>query len=333
MIKARKSLHMLLFIALATILVSCNGDDDPSDEKNKSFEVVNDFVINKQGEKLLATNNGLFKFDEETSEFIKLQSDVELNEVNNLLYADENLSSNFLLATNNGVVDYLAQSRLNMQNSELIDDEVYCLATDSDGRFYYATAEGISINDNNRWLVNLGRESQFADYKVTDIATTTNGFTYVTTNGHGIERFEVDVDGVSGATIFDNDWSSGLNTNIINTVFIDDTIQVYGTAEGVAFHYSEFTKWDWIAYTTADGLIDNNVISIVKDFEGDWWFGTEKGLSQMADDKWENFTKESAGFISDSVKHLAIDVDGLLWIASDAGLSRLKNKEWTNFIK
>lgn len=324
---------MLLFIAFAILIVSCSDDGDSPKKEESGFETVNDFIINNQGEKILATDNGLFKFNEETNKFEKQHSDIELDDVNDLLYTSENLSSNFFLATNNGVVDYIAQTRLNMQNSELIDDEVYCLATDSDGRFYYATAEGISIDDNNRWLVNLGRETQFADYKITDIATATNGFTYVTTKGHGIERFEIDVDGVSGATIFDNDWSEGLNTNIINTVFIDDTIQVYGTAEGVAFHYSEFTKWDWVAYTTSNGLIDNNVISIVKDLDGNWWFGTEKGLSKLSGEQWESYNKETAGFISDNVKHLAIDIDGSLWIATNEGLSRLKDNIWVNFLK
>ena len=54
---------------------------------------------------------------------------------------------------------------------------------------------------------------------LTDAYSDTNGYTYATTNGGGVERFMIDVDGISGATVFDSEWS-GLESDIINTVFI-----------------------------------------------------------------------------------------------------------------
>jgi hypothetical protein len=53
---------------------------------------------------------------------------------------------------------------------------------------------------------------------------------------------------------FTNDWTL-LESDNINTVFIDDTTHVYGTDRGAALHSSECTKWDWLVYTTSEGLI------------------------------------------------------------------------------
>jgi ligand-binding sensor domain-containing protein len=100
---------------------------------------------------------------------------------------------------------------------------------------------------------------------------------------------------------------------------------------GVAMHYSEYTKWDWENYTTADGLISDTVLSIVKDNSNNWWFGTVKGLSKLDGENWTSYTAEIDGFKSNTIKFMAIDADGSLWIASDNGLSHFKNNSWTNY--
>ena len=131
----------------------------------------------------------------------------------------------------------------------------------------------------------------YQNHEITDVASAVNGFTYITTNGGGIERFEMGVDGISSATIFDSDWTL-LESNNINTVFIDSITQAYGTDMGVGLHFSEFTKWDWEIYSTIDGLIDNNVISVLKDKSNNWWFGTNVGLSKFDNTNWTNYTVE-----------------------------------------
>lgn len=39
----------------------------------------------------------------------------------------------------------------------------------------------------------------------------------------------------------------------------------------------------WTTYTTLDGLLDNEVLSIAIDKEANKWFGTDKGVSKLSD--------------------------------------------------
>ena len=44
---------------------------------------------------------------------------------------------------------------------------------------------------------------------------------------------------------------------------------------------SKFDGTTWTTYTTADGLVDNNVTAIAIDAQGNKWFGTYNGVSKL----------------------------------------------------
>lgn len=182
--------------------------------------------------------------------------------------------------------------QLTKSNSGLHNNTVKYLNFDNNNRSYFATPKGVSIFDSKKWFETPGSNDLYLNFEITDIESAVNGFTYVTTKGGGVERIKIDVDGISGATVFDTDWSK-LESNNINTVYIDSITQVYGTDAGVAMHFSEFTKWDWETYTVADGLINDTVTAVLKDKSNNWWFGTKNGLSSFNYLKWTDYTVES----------------------------------------
>jgi ligand-binding sensor domain-containing protein len=322
----------IIIIALfyAALFSSCNNNDTEIVEE-KTFEKVNGFAINEKGEKLLATDNGLFIFNQSAIKFEFVESKNDLKPLNDLTYKKSS-SEQLWLASNEGVLDFTGQQLYTASNSGLKNNKVTRLAFDFSGRGIFATPNGLSISDNNNWTNSTGLNNLYSNFEITDIASADNGFIYVTTNGGGVERIELDVDGVSGATIFDTDWTK-LETNNINTVFIDSITQVYGTDAGVALHFSEFTKWDWEIYTTKNGLVDNNVISVVKDKANNWWFGTTKGLSRLNNSIWTNYTVESNNIISNNIRFLSVDIDGSVWFACDEGLSQFADNQWVNYSK
>jgi ligand-binding sensor domain-containing protein len=294
------------------------------------FSVVNGFIIDNEGRKLLATDKGVFMLDVSAQAYVQLESNVELIPANDLAQNTNGSSVDLWIASNLGAFNYNLNELLSTTNSPLINNAVNRISIDQNNIIYYATPEGISIKNDSEWLTNLGIEGLYSEYQITDLATASNGYTYVATQGGGVERFNVDVDGISGATVFDTDWSK-LRSNNVLTVFVDDTVQAFGTDMGVAIHSSEYTKWDWENYTTTDGLISDTVLSIVKDISNNWWFGTVKGLSKLDGENWTSYTAEIDGFKSNTIKFMAVDADGSLWIASDKGLSHFKNNIWTNY--
>jgi ligand-binding sensor domain-containing protein len=236
------------------------------------------------------------------------------------------------LASDSGAFNFTSQLFVNKNNSGLHNNVVHHLDFDYSGNACFAASDGISILHNGKWAKSSGLDNLYLNFEITGMASAANGFTYVTTYGGGVERFKIDVDGISGATIFDNDWT-WLESDNINTVFIDDTTQVYGTDRGVALHFSEYTKWDWLLYTISDGLIGDTVLAIVKDHSDNWWFGTTRGISRLNDAEWTNYTVETQNIISDNIKFLAVDIDGSVWFASDEGLSQFIDGQWINYSK
>ncbi len=320
---------IVLFALFA--LHACENNE-PEQQIEKTFETVNGFVINEKGEKLLATENGLFLFNKPTGKFEFIENENDIKPINDLIWSKTSPNKQLWLASDAGVLNFTDEQLLTTSNSGLQNNAVHRLGFDFSNRGIFATPTGLSILDNETWTTSSGLNNIYLNFEITDIGCAVNGFTYVTTKGGGVERFEMDVDGISGATVFDSDWTK-LESNNINTVFIDSISQVYGTDAGVAIHTSEFTKWDWTLYTTADGLIDNNVISVTIDNSNNWWFGTTNGLSRFDGLTWTNYTVETDTIISNTIKFLAIDIDGTIWFASDEGLSQFDGNNWINYSK
>ena len=323
--------RVVFTVFLIFLCFSCKNED-PAEKEDLDFETVNGFVINAKGEKLLASEKGLIKLNQTTGKFELVESDVDGMPVNDLMLNVTAAKEELWFASDMGVVNFTSKQKLTTTNSGLKDNKVTRLDFDFENRGIFANPKGLSILSNNKWFESAGQNDMYKNFEITDIASAVNGFTYVTTKGGGVERFEMDVDGISGATVFDTDWSK-LESNNINTVYIDSITQVYGTDAGVAMHFSEFTKWDWETYSTKDGLINDTVTTVLKDKSDNWWFGTKQGLSSFNNSTWTNYSVATHNLVSNKIKFLAIDIDGTIWIATDQGLSHFTGGKWVNYSK
>lgn len=72
-----------------------------------------------------------------------------------------------------------------------------------------------------------------------------------------------------------------------------------GTERGL----SHFDGENFTNYTTADGLVDNEISAIIRDKNGFLWVGTEGGLSRFDGEHFTNY-KTSDGLIDDRVSVL-----------------------------
>lgn len=305
---------------------SCK-EDDPKPESN-TFEIATAFTIDNSGAKFIGTDKGLYKLDEQNQKLIKVELSRNLPSINDL----NSSGANLWIASNEGVLNNVTGEFLTTENSQIANNKIKALSRDANNSMYFAWQNGISILFNNQWFQNTGLNDFFQNHTITDIATTTDGYTYAATSSGGIERFRCGVDGISGATTLDTDWTR-LNSNNILTVFTIDTIQAYGTDQGAAIHYSEFTKWDWETFTRFDGLVSDTVISIVRDTDETWWFGTYRGLSHYNGTSWTLYNVANSSIPSDTIRFLDIDRNGTIWMATDAGLSYFSNNQWTNILK
>jgi ligand-binding sensor domain-containing protein len=326
-----------LFQAVVLSIIAIGGfssceKDDPEDPGEGLFDRISGFVISDGGTKLLATDRGLYSLNEENGKYEFLESDMEHTPLNDLAWSPTVPVKALWLASDNGAYNFTSKVRLTKDNSGLHNNVIRHLLFDGGQVAYFASPGGLSIQKGPDWSFYTGLDSLYRDFEVTDIGVTTNGYTYVTTLGGGIERFKMDVDGISGATIFDTDWTY-LESNNIHSVYIDDTVQAYGTDLGAAIHISEYTKRDWSLYTTSEGLINDTVLAIARDHSDHWWFGTARGISRYDGSGWTSFSKETDQLPGNRIRFMALDTDGSVWSASDEGLSHFAGEQWISYPK
>jgi len=316
--------YAMLALVLLMFFPACNKMET-CEECN--FSEIRGFVIDTEGTKYISTDDGLFSLSE--NGWMKESSimlNYELRDID--LGADENLWA----ATNKGLLNVFADTLISSSVYELVSDDIRHIDIDDRNNLYLATPAGVSVFYEGQWYDTTGRDAMFLGHPITDIATSSNNFTYVTLLGGGVGRFSANIDGITGATLFDVDWA-GLKSNTVFTVFIDDTVQYYGTDRGVAIHYTQFTKWDWENIRQTDGLLSDTVLSIVMDQEKTLWFGTPKGLSRFDGEKWSAYTQAVDGLLSDTIQFMAVDPSGLLWIASPEGFTQFDGQEFIHYLK
>ncbi len=89
-------------------------------------------------------------------------------------------------------------------------------------------------------------------------------------------------------------------------------------------------KWDkkrLTRFTTADGLINNDIYVIFEDSRGRLWIGTKMGLSCHVGGIFRNFSTRD-GLINNSCYFVREDKKGDLWIGTSKGIHRLDSKSF-----
>ncbi len=149
---------------------------------------------------------------------------------------------------------------------------------------------------------------------------TTSEVTTVTLDVDLHQRIDL---GLAEATLL-NEFSMA---NDINALAWDGTYLWSGTTGGVV-------RWDPTdgshqLFTTADGLISNNIEAIAVDIDGTIWFGTPDGVTQHTpggSPEWETLT-------SQNTQAIAVGKDGSLWLGWAHGISHYipgANPQWEN---
>ncbi len=139
--------------------------------------------------------------------------------------------------------------------------------------------------------------------------------------------------------------ADGLADSEVHTIYEDHQGGIwFGTVHGVS-RLDPFTTQGTRGYsaeqirlktyTSADGLAGNGVNAIVQDRQGNFWFGTDSGLSRFDGTTWVNYRQGSGShdLIGKRVLTLYVDRLGVLWVGIDQGLIRIEGENWQRFTK
>jgi len=213
----------------------------------------------------------------------------------------------------------------------LAHSTVYDMATDAQGRLWFATGGGLSGYD-GREFASFTREEGLSDNHVSALCADERGTIWLATRD-GVTRFTPSAlaGGLAAGGSVSNAFTrfgvkDGLPTNeVLSLGWGGSNVMWFGTARGAARYDGKEIR----SLGTGDGSIAGPVRVIHRDHEGVMWLGGPKGL--VRHDRQTFITLTTAdGLGDDSVRALYSEPGGVLWIGTDGGVSRYDGKSFTN---
>ncbi|HCV44078.1 MAG TPA: hypothetical protein DGH68_11385, partial [Bacteroidetes bacterium] len=199
-----------------------------------------------------------------------------------------------------------------------------------DGSLWLARGIGLEVHKKDNTIQVFERIGNVTLNAVTGLAQDTAGHVWISSGSafEGAYRW----DGVAWKHFGVNE---GLVTGYIHKIAIDRKGSPWflaitkhdfgsrddGTGPG-AFVYSQgaFTKWG-----TEEGLLSGRVYAFVEGLQGEYWFGTDLGLSRWRSGQWKHWTA-AEGLRSARIYTITYDKQNRLWFGNqNNGLGVLEN--------
>jgi ligand-binding sensor domain-containing protein len=263
---------------------------------------------------ILATNRGLFKYDQQLSpikDFDKMfvKSIVSRN---NELWA---ITANSLVRNRNG------------QNTEFSPNAGFSSKLPTVG--YYDREGNLWIGTNGEGLykfasstfVKFDNRHGLKNEDIFSIVMDDNGKYWFGTNGGGVYSYD-------GEEMINYTTADGLPNNYITSSALHQTGDIWlGTRGGVVNYNGKRFK----TYLETDGLGHNNVRSIYCSNNGDVWIASVHGLSKWNGHSFQNYTTEN-GLLDDVVWDI-FEHEGGTYFVTRKGVNVLRNGLLQEFYK
>ena len=201
---------------------------------------------------------------------------------------------------------------------------VFDITEDSDGNLWFSTYEGVTQFDGVDSQTYTTKDGLAHNLVLTTLQDKAGVFWFATFKG--VSRFD-------GST-FETMTLGDQERNAVLAIFEDASgVLWFGTTAGVIRYDGE----RWQNFTSADGLVSNQISTIFQDRDGVLWFGMKsfllgipgKGISRFDGKTFQNLTTED-GLAHNSVNAICQDEDGHLWFATGGGVSEYDGVRFRN---
>jgi hypothetical protein len=256
---------------------------------------------------------------------------------NRFLRVFEDSKGNLWIGTYNGVVKYDGINKViyNTGNSGLPSLTIGKIAEDSKGTMWFGTSGGVTKFDGATWTTLTTQNSSLPNNQVTKVSIDYKDRVCVTTIGGVLV-----IDGTT-QTVYNSSNSKipvgpDLKDLVTRATFDSKKNTWLSTQAGVV-KITDAGEWS-VLNTKNCGIPCDTVGPILEDKQGNYWFGTQKGLAKYDGTNWTVYNKSNSQLPADYIWELLQDSYGNIWISVFSNsypypppLARLTNGIWTTY--
>lgn len=300
------------------------------DETTKDWGKIYSILFDDENNMWIGTEkNGLKKIDmtrNKVQSFFADEKDDNKLKSNSIRKILQDSSGNIWIATEKGISKYIGDNKFttyqnkSYDNSTLANDIVYTLMEDDSGLIWAGTYTGVSIFDSRNNIEIYKNDpidkNSLSDNVVMGVYEDEQGLLWIGTRDRGLNI--INRENQSIKHIYEGDSVYDLTTNAIGVITGKDNIIWVGTRHGV----NKINKDNMTIekYTMEDGLINNNIKSLLVDSKNRLWIGTPHGISILdintneITDMTDRLIK--AGITDHYIQEIYEDKDGIFWIGA-----------------
>lgn len=278
----------------------------------------------------------------------------------------EDSKGNIWIGTDNGITVIQGNKTIHLSTKNgLPSNYISAIVEDPSGNYWIGTDNGVvkllAGSLSNEVIELEANLLKGIDTSVHDLLIDEEKNIWVATQLNGIYI----ISSTSEITHLTSD--NGLSSNLITSLFIDNTGNIWVASDGIVkISKNAFTSYPkikglndptiycitedlegniWLGtdkgiykydginitqYTTADGLAGNLIEASITDLKGDLWFGTSKGLCKYNKGKFKTFTTKD-GLPGNNIMSLLLDKEGNIWIGTLDGFSKYNYQTFKNY--
>lgn len=260
---------------------------------------------------IVGTSKGLFIQDKNSKEFNRI-----IDNINTTSIAQNPSNTKIFVGTDNGlhILDFEKNTSTVLHvNNGLIDENITSVLYQKNGTLWVGSKSGlISISGNEPTYYNIGFDNNSNHIRSLLIDYEDN--LWIGTHS-GLYKYRG-----KGFTLYDR--QNGLGSAFIYQITRDITGNLWFGTEGNGVF--KFSNGFFKNYSVKQGLLDNKVAAILPLEDGSVWFGSDKGISVLKNEKIENLSFGSSFKLEAPINCFYKDSKGLIWVGGQNGLCSMK---------
>ena len=273
--------------------------------------IITCLLYSKKHGVFVGTNKGLFKQDKNSNQF-----HVILDSINITSISQCNADVSIYAGTDNGLflLDLEKKTRNVFHvNNGLIDENITSVLCQKNGTVWIGSKSGlISFNGKDFSYYTIGFDNN--SNHIRSLLFDYEDNLWIGTHS-GLYKYRG-----KGFTVYDR--QNGLGSAFIYQITKDANSNLwFGTENNGVFKFSNgFFK----NYSTKEGLPDNKIAAILTLEDGSVWFGSDKGISVLKNEKIENLTFGKSFKQQTPINCFYKDSKNLIWVGGQNGLCSMK---------